>query len=122
MAREIHIRYHYEPDGTWWADSPDLERFTAAAGSFDEVRRQAREGAGFFAGEPAMVVEEGIPEGARPQLPNAGDVQRVVVVVQGILSHATHAGGFPTVVTRVDPVGERGVWRQGALEDPELVA
>ena len=57
------IRYHYDADGAWWADSPDLEGFTAAGESFDDVREQARAGVVFFSETPVMIAEAGVPEG-----------------------------------------------------------
>jgi predicted RNase H-like HicB family nuclease len=50
MARGARIIYHHEPEG-WWAESPDIERFTAAGATFAEVREQAHDGVVFFTGE-----------------------------------------------------------------------
>lgn len=44
--RTITIHYHAEGD-SWWADSPDIEGFTAAAASFDELRPLVRQGVAF---------------------------------------------------------------------------
>jgi predicted RNase H-like HicB family nuclease len=122
VPREIRIRYHYEPDGAWWADSPDLERFTAAAETFAEVRRQAREGAEVFAEEPVMVVEEGVPELVMASAPDQAAL-RVRVVFEGHyrqLAGPTGPGAIPTVVSPVRPVPEDHLRREGAL-DSELV-
>jgi predicted RNase H-like HicB family nuclease len=106
MAREVRIRYHYDSKGTWWADSPDLPRFTAAGETFDAVRREAREGAAFFADEPVLVVEEGVPEGV------ASGPDRVfrVVAHQGIALQSSAGGAVPTVVMHVESASDRGAW------------
>jgi predicted RNase H-like HicB family nuclease len=57
MARAVRIIYHHEPEG-WWAESPDLERFTAAGATYAEVREQAHEGASFFAGEDLEIEDQ----------------------------------------------------------------
>jgi predicted RNase H-like HicB family nuclease len=62
----VHIRYHFDgpddgQDGAWWADSPDVEGFSAAGDTFEEVRRMAHQGIAFFVGQTVAVVEEGVP-------------------------------------------------------------
>ncbi len=39
----IRVIYHHEDEG-WWAESPDVAGWTAAADSYEEVRRLAEEG------------------------------------------------------------------------------
>ena len=56
---EVRIRYHHEPEG-WWADSPDLPGFSAAAETFSEVRDMATRGVEFATDEPVGIVEEGV--------------------------------------------------------------
>lgn len=67
--RIVKMRYHHE-GSTWWAESPDLAGFTAAGDSFEEVRRAAHEGVGFYFEEE---LEEGISyvlfDVASPPLP-----------------------------------------------------
>jgi len=45
------ILYHHEADG-WWAESPDIDGWTAAGASYEEVRDLAEQGAEFALGEP----------------------------------------------------------------------
>jgi len=61
----------------------------------------------------------GVPEDAPA---SAADRDVHLVVYEGILHSATSGGGFPTIVMQVDPVGDRVVHVEGAIEDPELVA
>ena len=42
----VRVLYHEEPEG-WWAESPDLDGWTAAGETFDEVRELAEEGVHF---------------------------------------------------------------------------
>ena len=58
--KTVRVRYHFESNG-WWADSEDLAGWTAAGATFEEVREQARGGVAAFAGEGAMIIEEGVP-------------------------------------------------------------
>jgi predicted RNase H-like HicB family nuclease len=76
----VHVRYHFEED-SWWADSPDIEGYSAAADSFDEVRAQVREGMPFFLGEAAAIVEEGVPD----QFP-FGDAAVATIHITGAFS------------------------------------
>jgi predicted RNase H-like HicB family nuclease len=46
----VRIIYHREPDG-WWAESPGMERWSAAADAFAEVARLAEEGIAFVLDE-----------------------------------------------------------------------
>lgn len=36
MSTDVRVIYHYE-DGTWWADSPNIERWTAAADTVEDL-------------------------------------------------------------------------------------
>jgi hypothetical protein len=42
----VRILYHHEPQG-WWAESPDIDRWTMAAPTYDDVRQLAEDGAPF---------------------------------------------------------------------------
>jgi predicted RNase H-like HicB family nuclease len=42
----IRVIYHREADG-WWAESPDVDGWTAAGETYDEVRRLAEDGIRF---------------------------------------------------------------------------
>jgi predicted RNase H-like HicB family nuclease len=46
----VRIICHRESDG-WWAESPDIERWSAAADTFAEVARLAEEGIAFVLDE-----------------------------------------------------------------------
>lgn len=55
--RQITVRYHKEA-GTWWAESPDLPGFSAAADSRDELRVLVSEGVAFAVDdEPHLILE-----------------------------------------------------------------
>ena len=42
----IRILYHQEPQG-WWAESPDIDGWSVAGETYDEVRRLAEDGVSF---------------------------------------------------------------------------
>jgi predicted RNase H-like HicB family nuclease len=48
----VRIIYHREP-GSWWAESPDVERWYAAGAAYAEVRELAEEGIPFVLGRAA---------------------------------------------------------------------
>jgi predicted RNase H-like HicB family nuclease len=50
----VRVLYHQEPEG-WWAESPDIEGWTVAGESYDEVRQLAEDGVSFAL---AAVAEE----------------------------------------------------------------
>jgi len=51
----VRILYHREARG-WWAESPDIDGWSAAAETYDEVRRLAEDGIPFAL---ASAAEEG---------------------------------------------------------------
>jgi predicted RNase H-like HicB family nuclease len=59
----IRVIYHHE-DQTWWAESPDVAGWTAAADTYDEVRVLAEEGVRFALERDDLVVEHFVPESA----------------------------------------------------------
>ena len=42
----IRILYHQEPQG-WWAESPDVDGWSVAGETYDEVRRLVEDGVTF---------------------------------------------------------------------------
>jgi predicted RNase H-like HicB family nuclease len=42
----VRVLYHEDPSG-WWAESPDIERWTVAGATYDEVRALVDEGVPF---------------------------------------------------------------------------
>lgn len=60
----IRVIHHHEPEG-WWAESPDIEGWTAAGGSYAAVRRLAEEGARFVLEREDVAVEHYVPAGER---------------------------------------------------------
>lgn len=42
----VRVVYHHEPDG-WWAESPDVEGWSAAGETYEEVHGLAEEGVRF---------------------------------------------------------------------------
>jgi predicted RNase H-like HicB family nuclease len=45
-AMTVRVLYHREPHG-WWAESPDIDGWTVAGASYEEVRRLAVDGVTF---------------------------------------------------------------------------
>jgi predicted RNase H-like HicB family nuclease len=92
----VRLRYHSEEIGdgsvSWWADSPDLDGFSAAGDTFDAVRREAIDGVAFFVGAPTAIVEEGLP--LDPHAPGEGAGLRVqwsAATFTGSVLHGAHA-------------------------------
>jgi len=55
--RQIAVTYHQE-QGSWWAESDDLDGYTAAANSFSDLRQLVIEGVDFYVnGEPHVLAE-----------------------------------------------------------------
>ena len=42
----VRILYHQEPNG-WWAESPDLDGWSVAGETYEDVRRLAEDGVSF---------------------------------------------------------------------------
>jgi predicted RNase H-like HicB family nuclease len=57
----VRVIYHHEADG-WWAESPDVEGWSAAGASYAEVVRLAEEGISFALDHPAEL-EHYVPAG-----------------------------------------------------------
>ncbi len=60
----IRVIYHHEDDA-WWAESPDVERWYAAADSFDDVVKLAEEGVRFALERDDVELEHFVPLGDR---------------------------------------------------------
>jgi predicted RNase H-like HicB family nuclease len=59
----VRVIYHHEAEG-WWAESPDVEGWSAAGEDFPEVRNLAVEGIPFALGRDAEL-EHFVPAGER---------------------------------------------------------
>jgi hypothetical protein len=59
----IRVIYHHEDDG-WWAESPDVERWTAAADSYADLVKLAEEGIPFALEREDVELEHFVPAGA----------------------------------------------------------
>ena len=46
QAVTVRILYHQEPNG-WWAESPDLDGWSVAGETYEDVRRLAEDGVSF---------------------------------------------------------------------------
>jgi predicted RNase H-like HicB family nuclease len=57
----VRIIYHHEQEG-WWAESPDVAGWSAAASSYPEVRELAEEGIPAVVGGDASL-EHYVPAG-----------------------------------------------------------
>jgi predicted RNase H-like HicB family nuclease len=60
----VRVIYHHEPDG-WWAESPDVEGWSAAGETYDDVKRLAEEGVRFALERDDVQVEHYVPAGER---------------------------------------------------------
>ena len=48
MTTTVYVIYHKERDGSWWADSPQIQGFTAVGETLGEVRALVFEGVPFY--------------------------------------------------------------------------
>ena len=56
----IRVIHHYE-DGSWWAESPDVPEWTAAADTYEDAHRLAEEGIRFALERDDVAVEHFVP-------------------------------------------------------------
>jgi predicted RNase H-like HicB family nuclease len=61
--KTVRVIYHHEAD-SWWAESPDVEGWSAAGDTYAEVVKLAEEGIPFALGDPAEL-EHYVPAGER---------------------------------------------------------
>lgn len=59
----VRVLHHHEGDG-WWAESPDVEGWSAAGDTYAEVVKLAEEGIPFALEHPAEL-EHYVPAGER---------------------------------------------------------
>jgi predicted RNase H-like HicB family nuclease len=57
----IRVIYHHE-NGTWWAESPDVQGWSAAADTYAETRQLAEDGVRFALERDEVRVEHFVPE------------------------------------------------------------
>ena len=57
----VRVLYHREPDG-WWAESPEIEGWTVAGDSYEEVRQLVDDGVTFALASAAEDRGEGFDE------------------------------------------------------------
>lgn len=57
----VRVIYHHESDG-WWAESPDVEGWSAAGATYPEVRQMVVDGIPFALGGDAEL-EHYVPAG-----------------------------------------------------------
>lgn len=58
---EVRVIHHHEQD-CWWAESPDVERWTAVGSTYKEARQLAEEGVRFTLEREDVKVEHFVPE------------------------------------------------------------
>lgn len=55
--RTVTVVLHQDPETGWWADSPDVDGYTAADPDLQQLRQLVHEGLEFFLDEPVQVEE-----------------------------------------------------------------
>ncbi|MDQ7825088.1 MAG: hypothetical protein RDV48_19965 [Candidatus Eremiobacteraeota bacterium] len=55
--KTAQVIYHYEKEGRWWADSPEVSGYIAGANTLEDLKRLVYEGIPFFVGEPVEITE-----------------------------------------------------------------
>ena len=58
----VRVIYHHEGDG-WWAESPDVEGWSAAGDTYVEVAKLAEEGIPFALKRDDVALEHFVPAG-----------------------------------------------------------
>lgn len=58
----VRVIYHHEGDG-WWAESPDVEGWSAAGDTYAEVAKLAEEGIPFALERDDVALEHFVPAG-----------------------------------------------------------
>jgi len=58
----VRVIYHHETGG-WWAESPDVEGWSAAGGTYAEVAKLAEEGIPFALERDDVSLEHFVPVG-----------------------------------------------------------
>jgi predicted RNase H-like HicB family nuclease len=58
----VRVIYHHE-GGSWWAESPDIDRWYAAGDTYAEVVKLAEEGVRFALGHDEVALEHYVPAG-----------------------------------------------------------
>lgn len=90
-VRAVRVLYHFE-EQVWWAESPDVAGFSAAADSLDDVRQRVRSVLRDLYGDEPFYLREiggtgavpnrGLPAlqqmPARPEVGNAGTLLTAV--------------------------------------------
>jgi predicted RNase H-like HicB family nuclease len=61
--KTVRVIYHHEADG-WWAESPDVEGWSAAGATYADVVRLAEEGIPYALGH-GVDLEHYVPAGER---------------------------------------------------------
>src|SRR5262249_6829375 len=107
--RRVTVIYHWEPEGCW-AESPDAPGFSAAAGTFAELREQVRGGLAFHFDGPVEVVE--IVPDVEPAWSVSTDAE-VVAASSGLwrrlVGQGTRTAGVLTEEALESPVGRISV-------------
>jgi predicted RNase H-like HicB family nuclease len=57
----IQVIYHDETPHGWWAESPDVKGWSAAADSYAEIRQLAEDGVRFALERNDVVIEHLVP-------------------------------------------------------------
>ncbi|HEY9310226.1 MAG TPA: type II toxin-antitoxin system HicB family antitoxin [Microbacterium sp.] len=74
--RKLFVSYHHE-DESWWAESDDLDGFTAVGSTLEETRTLVRDGVDFYLeGETVQLVER-TDEGMALNVASAVEVHAV---------------------------------------------
>jgi predicted RNase H-like HicB family nuclease len=60
----VRVIYHHEGNG-WWAESPDVEGWSAAGDTYAEVAKLAEEGVPFALERDDVALEHFVPVGER---------------------------------------------------------
>jgi predicted RNase H-like HicB family nuclease len=61
VAVTVRVLYHQDPQG-WWAESPEIEGWTVAGESYEEVRQLVEDGVSFALASAAEERGDGFDE------------------------------------------------------------
>lgn len=95
------VIYHYE-DGTWWAESPEVPRWSVAAETFEETKTLAEEGIPFATDRDDWQLRHVVSAELVPYVLRATAGVMARVTLKPLLGFAVASEALPAGVHRRD--------------------
>lgn len=100
--RRVTVVIHQEPEG-WWAESPDLDGWSAAAESLDALREQIRGGLEFFLDDTVETVEEFAGDRDTITIFGVEGLVRLQIATSGMVIQSSRANDHWSTATTMLP-------------------